>query len=331
MGCNSSKNRQVAPAGSGKWADAQTTPVKSKRPLSKTKSKNTNVDIFNDSDFEEDVDEKKLKKKKKKGLNQSLNSLNSDGERPDSKSSERGNSATSKFSKHSTDSGFDDEAYANVITEDSDPNKVSKIEQDFGNEREDLDLGLTGTRCSQRLSAKDQERLQEQRILASLREEGLISRPKSRAAGGLAYEIIADGPDPSALVARRPVRLAKLEKRKQKKELTAEEIAAKLERAEIRRKQKEQERLEKISATTRKSDVITALDSFEQSQKQKGSEITEKIDTVSDNREKRLQELRDKLKAKNEHAEKVRQRKKLTVLTPHPDSEMATRNDTPIA
>ncbi|CAH1775013.1 unnamed protein product [Owenia fusiformis] len=326
MGCNSSKNVQVAPAMKpATWTEE---PKTQSRPNS-TKSikvKSTKIEAFEASDDEGIEESVKLdKKKKKRGLNKSLASLGSNGSRG---SSDRGYSATSKSSKHSTDSGFDDEAYANVITEDSDPTKVSSIEEDFGDEKELLDFGLVGQKCEQRLSAKDKSRMEEQRIMASLRDEGLIARPKSRAAGGMSFEIISDGPDPNAL--KRPLRLAKLERRKKKKELTAEEIAAKLEKAEKRRKEKEQEKIETIKAVTNKSDVLTALDSFEKSQKDKEEVIEKKIDSHQDKREKHLKEMRDKLKAKQAHAEKVRQRKKLAVLTPHPDSDLA-REGTPIA
>lgn len=52
----------------------------------------------------------------------------------------------------------------------------------------------------------------------------------------MSFEVVMDGPDKNAL-ARPPPRLAKLERRKKKKkELSAEEIKEKLEKAEKRRK-----------------------------------------------------------------------------------------------
>ena len=83
-------------------------------------------------------------------------------------------------------------------------------------------------------------------MMASLREEGLIQRPMSRAANGLSFEIVATEPQagdymfgPSDMAMRRPARLEKLERRRKKKKKapqTEEEITAKLERAERRRK-----------------------------------------------------------------------------------------------
>ena len=106
------------------------------------------------------------------------------------------------------------------------------------------DLGVIGRACPQRFSAKDRERLEEQCILAALREEGLIQRPVSRASGGLSFEVVANTSnlpknDPFAIESPRrpPVRLAKLERRKKKKKnITYDDIQAKLAKAEARRK-----------------------------------------------------------------------------------------------
>jgi hypothetical protein len=104
------------------------------------------------------------------------------------------------------------------------------------------ELGVTGSAVAQRNSASNKERLDEQRVIAALRDEGLIQRPMSRVANGLSFEIVANEPGASdymfdAKVPKRPARLEKLEKRRKKKRVrTEEEIAAKLERAELRRK-----------------------------------------------------------------------------------------------
>ena len=75
----------------------------------------------------------------------------------------------------------------------------------------------------------------------------------------------------------------------------------------------EAERLEKIQSVTVKSDVTTALDNFVVHQKQVKEQVQEKVDSAAENRAKKLQELRQKLKAKEEHAAMVRQRKKLAM------------------
>ncbi|XP_013404970.1 DNA ligase 1 [Lingula anatina] len=350
MGCNNSRNIQVQPVSktprpnSGKWTaemdknEKNTSSSKRGTPVKQTKVQPVepleHMELDSDVEIEkavlpdqiisgqEQIDMKKGTKKKKRGLS-SLASLRRDGSRPNSatsNNSQRGGSATSKNSKHSTDSGLEED-YAHVITEYSDESKIRALGEEFGS-REDLDLSLSGTACPRRTSAKDKARLEENVVMAALRDEGLIARPKSRAAGGMSFDIIMAGPDPDALK-KPPARLAKLERRKKKTELTEDQIKAKLEKAERRRKKKEQEKLERIQTTTQKSDILHALDSFEQKIKEKEQTTSEKIDSVTENREKKLKELRDKLKAKEEHAEKVRRRKKLLPMMPHPESSQA--------
>ena len=86
----------------------------------------------------------------------------------------------------------------------------------------------------------------------------------------------------------------------------------------------EQKRLDKI-ASLNKSDVLSALDSFSKSQVDKEEQVETKMDQAAENREKRLQEQRDKLKAKQEHAERVRRRKAM-----NPTIEESPRDDTPV-
>lgn len=242
------------------------------------------------------------------GSQESLRSRSSlgegDGEGP------RGHSATSKNSHHSMDSGFSDVEYARVVTEFSQPEKIKEVEENFETPR-NLDLGVTGQSVPQRNSAKDKSRLEEQRVIASLRDEGLIQRPVSRAACGMSFEIVADNSGMFGDGRRPPPRLAKLEKRrKTKRPLTEEEIQRKLERAERKKKELEQQRLAKIAALN-KSDVLTALDSFASRQREQEQHQKSKEETAAENREKKLIEMRDKLKAKQEHAEAVRRRKQV--------------------
>ena len=96
---------------------------------------------------------------------------------------------------------------------------------------------MSGTAVSQRSSAKDKERMDEQRVMLALRNEGFIQRPVSRAACGMSFDIVAENAGMFAESRRPPPRLAKLEKRKKKKRvLTEEQIQAKLLRAEERKK-----------------------------------------------------------------------------------------------
>lgn len=73
----------------------------------------------------------------------------------------------------------------------------------------------------------------------------------------------------------------------------------------------EAERLGKIQSVTVKSDINTALDSFVEHQKQVKEQVQEKADSATENRAKKFREMREKLRAKEEHAAQVRQRKKL--------------------
>ena len=99
------------------------------------------------------------------------------------------------------------------------------------------EFNLVGTAVPRRQSANDKDRQQEASILNSLRQEGLIQRPMSRAQGGLSFEVVEDANN-RMLPSRPPIRLAKLEKRqkKHKRTLTSEDIEAKLEKAEARKK-----------------------------------------------------------------------------------------------
>lgn len=151
----------------------------------------------------------------------------------------RNGSATSKMSKHSCDSGFDDPEYTKVITEDSNENEINKVESDFKTPRDLSDFSLSGVSCAKISSSAKKIRREERDILANLQNEGLIQRPVSRAAGGYSFEIVSDEQAMGLNVRKPPARLMKLEKRKKKKrELTEKDIKAKLEKAENRRKVK---------------------------------------------------------------------------------------------
>ena len=78
--------------------------------------------------------------------------------------------------------------------------------------------------------------------------------------------------------------------------------------------QLEHDKLEKIQAVTNKSDVQNALDAFASMQQNKEEQVKSKEEIAALNREKRLREMRDKLRAKQEHAERVRKRKQLEAL-----------------
>ncbi|XP_067937573.1 uncharacterized protein [Watersipora subatra] len=256
-------------------------------------------------------------------LNGSSISSAGGGERPSK-------SATSTASKQSHDSGYsgndleeDDgiDEYANIITENSEGAIVEKIESSF--QAPELDLCLSGTPAPRNLSAKDKARLDEQRILENLRNEGLIATPKSKAKNGLAFEVV----EATTMLRRAvPSRLAKLEKKKKKK--TKEEIAEKLAMAEQRRKDAENEKLEKINAVAAKSDISQVQQDMVKQHQELLECTTKKVDSVVEKKEQRLQEIKDKLKAREEHAAKVRLRKKLHIPVEEEEEYELNNNET---
>ena len=116
MGCGASKNKidVVESAGSPR--------------------KNTHVDVISPGKDRT----KSGKSNKSKDAWGSQDSLGNDSLQS---GQDRGNSATSKVSKHSGDSGFDDEAYAKVVTESSNPDVVRQMIDEF---KDPQNLGQSG-------------------------------------------------------------------------------------------------------------------------------------------------------------------------------------------
>ena len=122
-------------------------PTESKPPTKRTGSGRSKVAPLSvedkpakeyDSDIESDLSPAKPKSKKSRnflrnGSKRSLGSSTSLGVRSANSISLRGNSATSKNSKHSTDSGLGegDCDHPNMITEDSEHAKKKQVENDF--------------------------------------------------------------------------------------------------------------------------------------------------------------------------------------------------------
>lgn len=72
---------------------------------------------------------------------------------------------------------------------------------------------------------------------------------------------------------------------------------------------------------TIKSDIHNALDNFVEHQKQAKEQVQEKVESATENRAKKFKEMREKLRAKEEHAALVRQRKK-TLGATHPQENI---------
>ncbi|XP_067928281.1 uncharacterized protein [Watersipora subatra] len=206
------------------------------------------------------------------------------------------NSATSNTSKHSRDSAF--------IEGDGD-SIISSTESTRARSGR-LKRTLRG------LSARSQGSVEplkdENSVLQQLRSEGLLlERATQKAKSGLSFQLL-DETNPHK---KPPARLASLQKReKRRKLLTQQDIEAKLQKAEQRRKEAEAERLGKIQSVTAHSDVHNALATFVEHQKSKNEQVQEKVDIATVNRRKKLKELQEKLKQKEEHAALVRERRK---------------------
>lgn len=189
----------------------------------------------------------------------SLNS-NSDSGRSDRESSAR--------STRTTDSGLGElEDDPNIITErsSSDKQKIALVEE----RPPTPELSIEGTKVPRRKSLKEKrvsfsEKQEEvrNRINALSPMGGVTERPQSR--GGMRFDVMLC-PE-TGNVKRRPQHLKKLEKRKKRTRRTKEEIEEKLKLAEDRRKEREQQLIEKAQAMMTREKVNRALEDFAQRQ-----------------------------------------------------------------
>lgn len=92
----------------------------------------------------------------------------------------------------SNDSGYDeyDEEYSHIITESSSPELVQKVERDFRPVDLPELLVITGRACTRILSGYQKNKAEEAKILSSLREEGLLAKPKIKTTGGMSFEVV---------------------------------------------------------------------------------------------------------------------------------------------
>ncbi|XP_042896586.1 stathmin-2-B isoform X2 [Parasteatoda tepidariorum] len=223
-------------------------------------------------------------------------------------------SSTSQISTKSNtswDSGMyelDDE-YSHIITENSDPSKVQEVNSQFI-PRDGIELLIQGKACPRKLSSRDREKMAQQAVIETLKDEGLVIRPGSRAVGGIRFDFVPAentlSKSSSSCPKLPPINIRKKYKRK-KAELTYEEIEQKLIKAEERRKKKLEEKLSKLNLKDRQELQAT----LEQQTEINRQKIEEKLTTTLKSREKHFIELRDKLKAREEHARKVRERKQM--------------------
>eukprot|EP01147_Barroeca_monosierra_P005970 gene5970-7330_t len=131
----------------------------------------------------------------------------------------------------------------------------------------------------------------------------ITERPSSR--GGRAFEISFEDDD----IRRPPRRLQKLQgARRRKGELTLEQLQRKLEAAERRKKEYEERILEKIVVDTRRP-ADKRDEQTEEKSKEIEGKVEKKVDRAVENREAHLRSLREKLRARDEHSRRVREKK----------------------
>ncbi|XP_075525397.1 uncharacterized protein LOC142557435 [Dermacentor variabilis] len=214
----------------------------------------------------------------------------------------------------SPDSGVHElyDEYADVVTEFSAPEKVRAVELEF-KPLADIELVVEGKQCPRRMSGKDRERHEQEAILNKLRTEGLVLRPESKASGGISFELVSTESEvkPSKGPVRQlPPLLQKKRKNKERTRVTKESILDKLEKAEDRRKKQVEEKVRKAKAFL--EETCPARKPVEE---EANVNHAVKMTSKAESREKRLEDMVRKLKAKEEHAERVRRRKLLRQAT----------------
>lgn len=143
----------------------------------------------------------------------------------------------------------------------------------------------------------------------------ILQRPSSR--GGSAFDISFEEDNGSAHntpgLPRRPKRLEERQSSgKKKRDLTLDELQAKLASAEARRKEYENRLKDKMQAETKKAETYTRSQntSLNESMEKTQTDVQEKEKHAVENREAHLRQLREKLKAKEDRARAVREKKK---------------------
>lgn len=125
-------------------------------------------------------------------------------------------------------------------------------------------------------------------------------RPSSR--GGLAFDMTFEGEEARA---RAPARLESLRNKSRSQEEIAESLKKKLDAAEQRRQNIEKRLLQKVEKEMEKVEKVQSHQTQDDEAVKKAA-LMEKQAKVLENREAQLKALRDKLKAKEDRAEKVR-------------------------
>jgi hypothetical protein len=216
---------------------------------------------------------------------------------------ETGNERASAKSSRTFDSGLGEE-YAHIITEHSDQERKQSVEKE---ERPPTpDLPIVGRSIAARHNAKLQPVFPAHNSNPQNINLCIVERPASRSGQAFDITFTNEGtPNRKKL----PLPIARLQAQKRKHEFSREELDEKLKKADQRRQESERQMLERLAQQIDKQcHTQQALQSFaDKENKRLEEQLQKSIDKNHSNREAYLKSLRDKLRAKENHAKVVRE------------------------
>lgn len=221
----------------------------------------------------------------------------------------------------SGDSGYDeyDEEYSHIITESSPAEAVAIVEAEFRPVDLPELLVITGRACARILSGYQKNKADEAKILTTLREEGLLAKPKGKTAGGMSFEVVdasivdnnligrdkQEGEDAFITAKFIPTKtLRKLELRRGTLKKAPVQIETKLAEAEQRRKALEEEKIKTVLEHS-------GLDRHGRLRSATASAREQLYSATVAKRQQQLQEIRDRLKDKHKKNDMIRLKKQL--------------------
>ncbi|KAF0306759.1 hypothetical protein FJT64_021806 [Amphibalanus amphitrite] len=214
------------------------------------------------------------------------------------------------------DGGLLEAAYGHVITEASPAERVAQVERDFVPPL-NLELEVVGRAVPRLLSGYQKNRREEQQVLQSLREEGLIATPAERASSGVSFEIVSASSAASLSGSTRCVSAApatrlpsatldRLEARRHRHRRTMEPETDQLAK-QRRRRAAEEEKVRKL--LLRKQQVEQGQQQVEELQQQLSMEreasLERRVGSAMDKRRRHLNELRQRLREKHDRVKQA--------------------------
>ncbi|XP_040564682.1 uncharacterized protein [Lepeophtheirus salmonis] len=201
----------------------------------------------------------------------------------------------------SADSGYDEyeEGYTHIITENSSEELVNSVITEF--KPVDLPelLVITGRACTRKLSGYQKDKINEAKILDTLRKEGLLAKSCAKTNGGFSFEVVDQTVKSNNFVTSdfMPSKtLARLESRREHVKKTNTDIEDRLATAETRRKAAEEEKIEKCRE-------ICGIERNGKSRLESATRKEQRYSASIAKRQMHLQEIRDKLKQKHKKHE----------------------------